>query len=441
MPYVESADCVIEVPSDADLECGVLVAPENYAVPEGRQVRMPYIILHSPSPASGQTPVMFTEGGPGGTSLQSVWGFKNSVLLKDRDVIIFEQRGNLFADPALACTMDELFNEEDGTSPCYEKLNAMGIDFTQYTTAVLAEDIESLRLALGIEQWDLLGTSYSTRLVQVLMDKYPEGIRAAILQAANPLHDTRYQHDPEHSYLVLQVMFEDCSADPDCASAYPDLESQFFNLVAELNDSPIELTLENPGDGSPIPYQVSGDTLINWMVGRAFYGPAFPPYTSAYYPLLISQLAEGKTGALESWAQNEIQADLFAPDFIAFGLYFTVNCQDDASLVTKGEIDAQVADFPEMDNFYRHLDEWNLCQVWGLPRSEPLVITVGVLTALQLLAAASLLVMGILLWVRKHGTLINRILFTLGTLSVIVFSYFLVKWDMVNIFLSWLGIL
>jgi hypothetical protein len=36
---------------------------------------------------------------------------------------------------------------------------------------------------------------------------------------------------------------------------------------------------------------------------------------------------------------------------------------------------------------------------------------------------------------------INRILFTLGTLSVIVFSYFLVKWDMVNIFLSWLGIL
>jgi hypothetical protein len=174
--------------------------------------------------------------------------------------------------------------------------------------------------------------------------------------------------------------------------------------VAELNDSPIELTLENPGDGSPIPYQVSGDTLINWMVGRAFYGPAFPPYTSAYYPLLISQLAEGKTGALESWAQNEIQADLFAPDFIAFGLYFTVNCQDDASLVTKGEIDAQVADFPEMDNFYRHLDEWNLCQVWGLPRSEPLVITVGVLTALQLLAAASLLVMGILLWVRKHGT-------------------------------------
>jgi pimeloyl-ACP methyl ester carboxylesterase len=225
---VESADCVIEVPSDADLECGVLVAPENYAVPEGRQVRMPYIILHSPSPASGQTPVMFTEGGPGGTSLQSVWGFKNSVLLKDRDVIIFEQRGNLFADPALACTMDELFNEEDGTSPCYEKLNAMGIDFTQYTTAVLAEDIESLRLALGIEQWDLLGTSYSTRLVQVLMDKYPEGIRAAILQAANPLHDTRHQHDPEHSYLVLQVMFEDCSADPDCASAYPDLESQFF---------------------------------------------------------------------------------------------------------------------------------------------------------------------------------------------------------------------
>jgi pimeloyl-ACP methyl ester carboxylesterase len=643
LPYVEPADCAIEVPADADLECGVLVAPENYALPEGRQVRMPYIILHSPSPDSGQTPVLFTEGGPGGTSLQSVWGFKDSVLLQDRDVIIFEQRGNLFADPALACTMEELHNEEDGTSPCYEKLKAMGIDFTQYTTAVLAEDIESLRLALGIEQWDLFGTSYSTRLVQVLMDRHPEGIRAAIMQSVSPVYDTRHHHDPEHSYLVLQVMFEDCAADPDCASAYPDLESQFFNLVADLNDSPIELTLENPGDGSPIPYQVSGDTLINWMVGRAFYGPTFPPYTSAYYPLLISQLAEGKTGALESWALNEIQENIFAPDFIAFGLYFTVNCQDDASLVSRAEIDALAAVYPDMDGFYRHLAEWNLCQIWdlptappladqpirseipslvlagrydpitpprwaqevannlpnsyyvefpskghnldagtscaeeikrsflqdpwrepdtsclasepppqyvlpqegfympgyldslddinmgvpdqgkpilegltwvsmliflievifilvlvfrvvgakpnrkskakelnlsqhafagiaavisiatvqlnssvvhqftnqtdwmfnlvGLPRSEPLVITVGVLTALQLLAAASLLVMGILLWVRKHGTLFNRILFTLGTLSVIVFSYFLVRWDMVNIFLSWLGIL
>jgi len=643
LPYVETADCAIEVPTDADLECGVLVAPENYAIPGGRQVRMPYIILHSPSPEAGQTPVLFTEGGPGGTSLQSVWGFKDSVILQDRDVIIFEQRGNLFADPALACTMDELYHEEDDTSPCYKKLNAMGIDFAQYTTAVLAEDIESLRLALGIEQWDLFGASYSTRLVQVLMDRHPEGIRAAILQAVNPLHDTRFHHDPEHSYSVLQVMFEDCAADPACASAYPELDNQFFTLVAELNDSPIELTLENPGDGSLFPHQVSGDTLIDWMVGRSFYGPTFPPYTSAYYPLLISQLAEGKYGALESWALNEIQEDLFAPDFIAYGLYFAVNCQDDAGLVTRAEIDALTADYPEMDGYSRHLPEWNLCQVWGLPpspklaevpitseiptlvlvgrydpitpprwarevaanlpnsyyvefpsqrhsldvattcaeeikrsflqdpwsepdtsclaaepppqfvlpaegyyvpgyldsledinigvpdqgdptlealtvvsmliflveviyifvavfrvvrakperkekakalnllqhifagiaailsiatvqlnsivirqftnksdwmfdlvglpRTEPLVTQVGLLTALQLLASASLLGMGVLLWARKQGTLFNRILFTLVTLSVILFSFFLVKWNLLNIFLSWLGIL
>jgi len=643
LPYVEPANCAIAVPSDADLTCGVLVAPENYDLPDGRQVRMPYIILHSPNPDSGQTPLLYTQGGPGGTSLRDVWGFKDSVILQDRDIIIFEQRGNLYADPALACNLDELYDAETNSSPCYEKVNSMGVDFSQYTTAVLAEDIESLRLALGIDQWDLFGTSYSTRLVQVLMDRHPEGIRAAILQAVNPLHETRFHRDPEHSYRVLQVMFEDCASDPDCAAAYPDLENRFYALVAELNRSPIELSLEDPGDGSQIPLQVSGATLIDWMVGRAFYGPTFPPFTTAFYPLLISQLSAGKTAALESWALNEIQEDIFTSDFIAFGLYFTVNCQDDASAVTKTEIDTLSAGYPDMDGYYRHLNEWNLCQLWnlppapkladepihshipalvlvgrydpitpphwarevaenlpnsfyvefpskghnldsgttcaeqikrsflqdprsepdtsclaaepspeyvlpgewvyipdyldsvedinigvpnqgkplleamavasmlifivevtfilvtgfrvlgakpdrkskakalnfpqhvfagitgvlsittvqlnsmvmreftnkpdwmenlvGLPRSEPLVILVGILTVLQLLAAAGLLVMGTILWARKHGRLFNRILFTLVTLAVIVFSFFLVRWNLQNIFLSWLGLM
>jgi len=372
VPYVEPSPCPIEVPEDADLECGYLVAPENYAEPDGRLIRMPYIILHTKSPDPNQVPLLFTEGGPGGESLQSVWGFKDSVLLKDRDIIIFEQRGNLYADPVLACTMDGLFDKVAKNSPCLEKIKSDGIDLQQYTTAVLAEDIETLRLTLGIEQWNLFGTSYSTRLMQVLMDRHPDGIRSVILQSTNLTQETRFQRDPEHSYRALHVMFEDCAADSDCASVYPNLEERFFILVAELNQNPIDLTLENPGDGSPRPYQISGDTLINWMVGRAFYGPAFPPYITAAYPLLIDQLSQGNDKFLNVWAQNEIENDLFSADFIAYGLYFAVNCQDDAASVTQAEIEALGAAFPQMDGFYRHWDEWQVCQLWDLPPAAPL---------------------------------------------------------------------
>jgi len=81
------------------------------------------------------------------------------------------------------------------------------------------------------------------------------------LQSVSPLSETRYQHDPEHSYRALRVMFEDCAAHPGCREAYPDLEERFFSLVADLNEIPLELTMENPSDGSLYSYQVSGKII------------------------------------------------------------------------------------------------------------------------------------------------------------------------------------
>lgn len=372
LPFVVPAACPIEVPADADIECGMLVAPENYAEPDGNQVRLPYILIRANDPVPAQTPLLFTEGGPGGDSLRAVWGFADSVLAQDRDVIIFQQRGNHYADPALGCSLDELFDPETLSSPCKEKFTSAGVDLTQYHTAVIAEDIESLRTALGYEQWNLFGASYSTRVMQVLIDRHPEGVRSVILQSVSPLHETRYQHDPGHAYRALQVMFEDCAADPGCAAAYPNLEERFFDLVAELNQNPIRLDLEDPADGSRYPYQVSGRTLIDWMVGRAFYQPAHPPYPVAYYPLLIDQLADGDTSVLAPWAQNELNNEIFDPGFIAFGLYFAVNCQDDAASVTLEEIQVQAYAYPQMGGYYRHQGEWDLCQLWDLPAAPPL---------------------------------------------------------------------
>ena len=372
LPYVEPAACPIEMPDGVEFECGVLVAPENYAEPDGNQVRMPYILIRSKDPVPDQTPLLFTEGGPGEDSLRAVWGFAESVLAQDRDVIIFQQRGNLYADPALECTIDELFDPATLSSPCKEKYASAGVDLTQYHTAMMAEDIESLRKALGYEQWNLFGTSYSTRLMQVLVDRHPEGIRSVILQSVSPLDATRYQHDPGHAFRALQVMFEDCTADPGCAEAYPDLEERFFDLVAELNHNPINLDLRNPDDGSLHPYQVSGRTLIGWMVGRAFYQPAHPPFPIAYYPLLIDQLADGDTRTLAPWAQHELNNEIFDPGFIAFGLYFAVNCQDDAPSVTLDEIQIQAYAYPQMGGYYRHQGEWDLCRVWDLPAAPPL---------------------------------------------------------------------
>ena len=124
---IEAAVCPIRVPEARNVECGYLIVPADYDDPAGDKLRLPYITLHSRSGDSKPDPIIFTVGGPGYSSLDSIWGFVNSSLSEDRDIIIFEQRGNLHAQPALTC--DRLFWwDESGNMPCKDSLEEQGIE-------------------------------------------------------------------------------------------------------------------------------------------------------------------------------------------------------------------------------------------------------------------------------------------------------------------------
>ena len=47
-----------------------------------------------------------------------------------------------------------------------------------YTTSVAVQDLERVRAALGIEQWNVYGVSYGTRVAQHYLRRYPERVRA-----------------------------------------------------------------------------------------------------------------------------------------------------------------------------------------------------------------------------------------------------------------------
>jgi len=96
-PATQAVDCPIPVPDGVDVVCGALLVPEDYERPDGQTLRLPYVILRSRSADPKPDPVVFTAGGPGYSSLDSVWVFADSLLLDDRDIIIFEQRGNRYA--------------------------------------------------------------------------------------------------------------------------------------------------------------------------------------------------------------------------------------------------------------------------------------------------------------------------------------------------------
>jgi pimeloyl-ACP methyl ester carboxylesterase len=371
VPRFKAADCPVEIPDDPPIDCGYLVVPADYGDPASDTFRLPVIIIHSRSPDPAPDPYLYTSGGPGYSSLGEVWGLARSDIVDSRDVIILEQRGNLYAEPSLTCDTSVLWQEREGDTACLDSLLARGIDLTDYTTQAIAADINALRQVLDYEEWNLSGASYSTQLMLLTLHRYPEGIRSVVLQSASLLTESRYEHDPEHAVRALEVMFKDCAADPACASAYPDLEGRFYDLFHRLNAEPVSFEIRDTSWGEPITMTVSGKDLLGWMVTDAFYGPARPPYRTAYLPLLIDLVEKGDTDLLYPWARDQLRG-LSGDSRWARGLYYAVSCQNDAPAVTAEEMATQASAYPELDGYVRHARELEICALWDLPPAPPL---------------------------------------------------------------------
>ncbi|MGW8319304.1 MAG: alpha/beta hydrolase [Candidatus Promineifilaceae bacterium] len=365
-----ATECPIEVPGSAEVECGTLAVPENYAEPGGSEVHLPYIILHSRNDNHAPDPLIYTAGGPGWSSLESVWGFVNSPILEERDVIVFEQRGNKYANPALICDASFAWQEVPGHTPCLDSIRAKGIDVAQYTTQNIVRDIIALRHALGYEQWNLYGTSFSTSLMLLVMEADPDGVRSAILESVKPPNETTFAHQADSGLRAIQQMFTDCAADAGCAAAYPELEARFYALVKELNQSPVEVEVRSTVEDELLPIEIDGDRFIDWIVLDRLYQPAFPPFGTAYLPLLISEASHGNLaplkGAMQSFWSNTVENGQWA-----WGLLLAINCQQDMPAAGSARPAADIAAGEKLDGFSRSAGQQAACSAWDLPPLPP----------------------------------------------------------------------
>ena len=372
VPRFESAECPIEVPADRSIECGNLITLEDYDNPQSLTIQTAVLIIHSLNFNSAKEAMLFTEGGPGFSSLNSVWWLAGTPFGNNRDIVILEQRGNKYSARKLDCDFSVWWEDDTGNSPCLDSLRQREIPLELYTTANIAKDINALKQVLDYKQWILYGTSYSTRPMQLVMKLYPQDVRSVVLHSTSPITESGFQHDPEHTARVLKVMFDDCAMNPTCSEAYPDLENQFYDLVQKLNDKPVIFDLDFFYTNEKIPYEVNGNTLIAFMVEDSFYGPAYPPYKTAYLPLLVSEVAKGNTELLAPWAEGYLSK--WGGDDFLWGLYFSIICQEDAQLTSSGELKRQQDEYPALDGYSRYGDQFAICSRWDLGAAPPLAI-------------------------------------------------------------------
>ena len=121
---------------------------------------------------------------------------------------------------------------------CRQRLVRRGIDPAAYTTSASVADLEALRTALGVTQWNLLAISADGVLGMSYVREHPTSIRATIVDSGlSPQMVATIDYERGLS-MELDKIFRGCAADRACRRRYPHVRHAFMGLVGRLQKHP-----------------------------------------------------------------------------------------------------------------------------------------------------------------------------------------------------------
>ena len=266
---VEKVPCPFDVGKALlPVDCGRLKVPENYDDP-GRTIEVAFMTVHPPENQDPQNPVIFLSGGPGSPSLVHVETLVTTPAIReivvDRDWVFFDQRGGGRSIPHLYCQPEDDWFKR--VKNCRDQLIRQGVDLSQYNSARISSDMEALRKALGVKQWNVWGASYGARLAFTVARYYPSSVRALVVDAPYLPEDQEVVEDLHGAEVVIHRIFWKCTADAACSSRFPDLRSRFIAALTGLREQPLVVGEERFDD----------ERVMGFIVGT-LYGGAYPTF-------------------------------------------------------------------------------------------------------------------------------------------------------------------
>ncbi|HTX93104.1 MAG TPA: alpha/beta fold hydrolase [Anaerolineales bacterium] len=379
-PIFEDSPCKFVKPIGVVVNCGYVTVPEDRTDPKSKSIQLAVVVFHSTSDNPAPEPVVFLQGGPGGEAVMlsaDAYSILVEPFLSKRDYIAFDQRGTGLSIPALGCDELETVYKQDirGQVPasgrdmiytnafrsCHGMMTIGGIDLNAYNTVNSAADLKDIVTALGYKQVDLYGASYGTRLALVTMRDYPSIVHSVVLDSVVPVEAKLFDEDPVRYGSAIQAMFDGCAADPQCNSAFPNLKTDFWNLVDDLDKNPISVT-------APL---LTGERLTETVDGSDLVGVtvALLKTTSLIdtVPESIYQIKAGDDStfvAMQSSLPYEFEG-------INIGLYISVMCHEAVLATTPGDLQAAMDSQHDIGRYFRlpffgdAQTLFNTCKVWG----------------------------------------------------------------------------
>jgi pimeloyl-ACP methyl ester carboxylesterase len=374
-PTFESAPCPPEVAGDPTITCGFLTVPEDRADPAGAVVRLFVTRLAGRTGATAADPVVVLQGGPGDTP--DLGSFVDHPLRDARDVIVLDQRGTGRSEPSLACpeiAEDErarlALDLDDDTAveaaataarKCRDRLEGAGVDLTAYDSAASATDVADLRLALDIDEWNLAGHSYGSRLALTVVRDHPEGVRSVALSGPEPPRADEPADLAANAEAAFEVLFDACADDTACHENSPDLRATFEQLVEQLEAAPVVVEATDSA-GRVGTVRFDGD-LLPLLLFNALYESDLIPAL----PGLLEELARGEGFALVAGLVLDRSS---STEVFSHGMNLSVQCQDEVALSGADPVTPEERAVDYLRAFARTREiERAQCEQWDTGRS------------------------------------------------------------------------
>jgi pimeloyl-ACP methyl ester carboxylesterase len=326
-----------------EVECGLIKVPENREVPDSRTIELLFVRIHATGKdeddepvETRDDPVLYLTGGPGVTVDGYVARLKDHGLVRQRDLFILEQRGignsgdfcPFWGARSRADRIHDNYDDvqrgelADGRA-CIQRARDGGIDVTGYHTFENARDVRALRLALGLETWNVWGISYGSVLGQAVLEVDPEGVQAMVIDAIVPLDLKELMRLPHWYARMLDRFFSACQEQSDCARAWPDLEQRYRAAIETVLETPVQVEVpagERYPDGKAWVFQD--------VIAGIPFGMAYEEKTHAVIPAIIDGLARQVERGNTDFFRAIAMADGGMGVAVSMGMSSAVRCLD-----------------------------------------------------------------------------------------------------------------
>lgn len=342
VPAFTEAACDVPnvVPRDLPrLRCGTVSVPRDHSRPSAGQFALAVVVIRSEQQPALPDPLLYISGGPG-SPLTIYAGYQAAQpYALGRDLILVDQRGMGRSEPRLCPDLRDAMVDAiaaAATGPeaemqakrravfaaCRAQATAQGIDLQDFGTPVTVQDLNRVRQALGVKQWNVFGVSYGTTVAMTFMARYPDTVRAAVLDSVNPPDPLL----PPWSVNVAdarEAFFEACGRDEGCAAMFPDLAGTYRETLVRLRQAPLSVRFP-PGMHEPNNYGPLTASLFELVVGHLVYYSNFYPRL----PRLIASVHDGDTAFFASSLAALLDAARDRSTGSDFAANAAVDCRD-----------------------------------------------------------------------------------------------------------------